>query len=99
MLSNYVGEDLFLKGVSIYLKNNLYANTVTHDLWAGISIATGLNITDLMENWITKVCSVSLIHLRLPLNLSEHDLQNRSDSQCSRSLRMKRVSRFARIGS
>lgn len=41
MLANYVGEDKFLKGVSIYLKKKLYANSVTKDLWEGISEATG----------------------------------------------------------
>lgn len=54
MLSFYVGEETFLKGVSTYLKKNIYGNSVTHDLWDGISSATGLDITDLMENWITK---------------------------------------------
>lgn len=43
MLSNYVGEELFLKGVSIYLKKKLYANSVTKDLWEGIGAATGLS--------------------------------------------------------
>jgi aminopeptidase 2 len=55
MLSNYVGEDRFLKGVSLYLKKKLFANSKTHDLWEGIGTATRLNITELMENWITKV--------------------------------------------
>ena len=55
MLSNYVGEEKFLKGVSIYLKRKLFANSVTHDLWEGIGEATDLKITDLMENWITKI--------------------------------------------
>ena len=55
MLSDYVGEEKFLKGVSLYLKKKLFANSVTHDLWEGISAATDLNITQLMENWITKV--------------------------------------------
>jgi len=41
MLSHYVGEEKFLKGVSIYLKKHLYANTVSKDLWEGISEATG----------------------------------------------------------
>ncbi|OBZ75470.1 Aminopeptidase 1 [Grifola frondosa] len=41
MLSNYVGEARFLKGVSIYLKNHLYKNSVTKDLWEGIQAATG----------------------------------------------------------
>ncbi|KAF8797340.1 zincin, partial [Phlegmacium glaucopus] len=55
MLSNYVGEEKFLKGVSLYLKKKLFANSITNDLWEGISTATGLDITQLMENWITKI--------------------------------------------
>jgi len=41
MVSNYVGEEKFLKGVSIYLKKHLYANSVSKDLWEGIGEATG----------------------------------------------------------
>jgi aminopeptidase 2 len=55
MLSNYVGEDRFLKGVSIYLKNKLYGNSVTNDLWEGISQATGIDVPKVMDNWIKKV--------------------------------------------
>lgn len=42
MLSKHLGEDLFLKGVSLYLKKNLYGNSVTKDLWEGIGAATGV---------------------------------------------------------
>jgi hypothetical protein len=42
MLSEHVGEEKFLKGVSIYLKKRLYGNSVTRDLWDGISEATGM---------------------------------------------------------
>ena len=41
MLSAYVGEEKFLKGVSIYLQQHLYANSVSRDLWDGIGEATG----------------------------------------------------------
>ncbi len=41
MLSHFVGEETFLKGVSIYLKKHLYANSVTKDLWEGIQEASG----------------------------------------------------------
>jgi aminopeptidase 2 len=41
MLSEYVGEERFLEGVTIYLKKKLYGNSVTNDLWDGISTATG----------------------------------------------------------
>jgi aminopeptidase 2 len=44
MLSNYVGEERFLEGVSIYLKKKLYGNSVTNDLWEGIQAATGLHL-------------------------------------------------------
>jgi hypothetical protein len=35
MLMSYVGEDKFVRGVSIYLKKHLYASTVSQDLWDG----------------------------------------------------------------
>lgn len=71
MLSAYVGEEKFLKGVSLYLKKHLYGNSFANDLWDGIAEATGedpflryvsashdildLDIRTLMDNWITKV--------------------------------------------
>ncbi|KAJ6558177.1 peptidase family M1-domain-containing protein [Mycena capillaripes] len=72
MLSDYVGEEKFLKGVSMYLKAHLYGNTVTSDLWDGISAVTGQDISHLMETWITKIGfplitvteSASEIHVR-----------------------------------
>jgi Peptidase family M1 domain len=42
MLSKFVGEDKFLKGVSLYLKKHLYSNTVSRNLWEGIGEATGM---------------------------------------------------------
>ena len=55
MLSNYVGEDVFLKGVSIYLKKHLYGNSVTNDLWSGVAEASGIDVPKVMNNWVTKV--------------------------------------------
>ncbi|KAJ7207877.1 leucyl aminopeptidase [Mycena pura] len=56
MLSEFVGEERFLQGVSLYLKSHLYQNSVTRDLWDGVSSATvGLDIAHLMDNWITKI--------------------------------------------
>ncbi|OCH95247.1 hypothetical protein OBBRIDRAFT_788437 [Obba rivulosa] len=55
MLSSYVGEEKFLKGVSIYLKRHLYANSVTKDLWDGIAAATGVDVPNMMDNWVKKV--------------------------------------------
>ncbi|KAJ7812088.1 hypothetical protein B0H14DRAFT_2858160 [Mycena olivaceomarginata] len=55
MLSEYIGEDRFLKGVSLYLKKHLYGNTVTRDLWDGISAASGEDVVRLVDDWITKI--------------------------------------------
>lgn len=55
MLANYVGEDVFLKGVSIYLKKHLYGNSVTNDLWSGIAEASGIDVPKMMNNWVMKV--------------------------------------------
>lgn len=55
MLSNMIGEETFLKGVSIYLKKHLYSNAKTVDLWAGISEACGLDVAKIMSNWTLKV--------------------------------------------
>lgn len=41
MLLKYAGDEKFLRGVSIYLKEHLYGNSVTEDLWRGIQTATG----------------------------------------------------------
>ena len=55
MLAAVVGEDKFLKGVSIYLKKHLYGNASTKDLWAGISEASGVDVTRIMNEWILNV--------------------------------------------
>ena len=54
MLSRMLGEDVFLRGVSIYLKKHLYANAVTKDLWDGISEASGQDVAKIMSNWVLK---------------------------------------------
>lgn len=55
MLSNYVGEEKFLKGVSIYLKQHLYGSSVTEDLWEGIKTATGVDIPKVMDAWVKQM--------------------------------------------
>ncbi|TFK75168.1 leucyl aminopeptidase [Pluteus cervinus] len=55
MLSHYVGEDKFLAGVSLYLKDHLYGNSITKDLWDGIAKETGLDVVALMDDWVSKI--------------------------------------------
>ncbi|KAJ7108703.1 peptidase family M1-domain-containing protein [Mycena epipterygia] len=54
MLSCFVGEDKFLKGVSLYLKERLYGNSTTVDLWNGVEKATGVKVSEIMDGWISK---------------------------------------------
>ncbi|CCM03911.1 uncharacterized protein FIBRA_06062 [Fibroporia radiculosa] len=46
MLASFVGEEGFLKGVSVYLKKHLFKNSVTKDLW------NGHDIPKMMDNWV-----------------------------------------------
>ncbi|KAF7333538.1 Aminopeptidase 1 [Mycena venus] len=62
MLSEYIGEERFLKGVSGYLKKHLYANSVTRDLWDGISAASGEDIIGFPLITVTETSSG--IHVR-----------------------------------
>ncbi|KZO91177.1 putative AAP1-alanine/arginine aminopeptidase [Calocera viscosa TUFC12733] len=55
MLSSMIGEEVFLKGVSNYLKSHLYGNSVTADLWRGISEASGVNVNQIMASWTLNV--------------------------------------------
>ncbi|KAJ6557958.1 peptidase family M1-domain-containing protein [Mycena capillaripes] len=54
MLSRFVGEDKFLKGVSFYLKERLYGNSTTADLWKGVEQATDIKVSEVMDAWISK---------------------------------------------
>ncbi|OWZ56597.1 aminopeptidase 2 [Cryptococcus neoformans] len=54
MLAGVVGEEKFLKGVSLYLKKHVYNNAETKDLWEGISEASGLDVAKIMANWTLK---------------------------------------------
>lgn len=55
MLSSYLHQDVFLKGVAKYLKNHKYGNATSDDLWSAISDVSGKNVGAMMESWITKI--------------------------------------------
>jgi len=93
MLANYVGEDVFLKGVSIYLKQHLYGNSVTNDLWSGVAKASGVDVPKMMNNWVMKVCT-GLGATGMYTNLAP-----RWDIQSLRSLKPREEYTFARTDS
>lgn len=55
MLSNHLGQEVFLKGVSNYLKEHAYGNARTNDLWAALSKASGTDVGAFMDPWIRKI--------------------------------------------
>ncbi|EFX06492.1 aminopeptidase 2 [Grosmannia clavigera kw1407] len=55
MLADHVGTDVFLAGVSAYLKRHRYGNAKTTDLWAALSAESGQDIDQLMTPWIARV--------------------------------------------
>ena len=54
MLQSYVGEKDFRKGLTDYFTQFAYQNTEGDDLWNAIAHASGKDITDLMNTWISQ---------------------------------------------
>jgi tricorn protease interacting factor F2/3 len=54
MIEAYIGLDNFRKGVSKYLQKFGYSNASGHDLWNHLEEASGTNVNQLMEAWISK---------------------------------------------
>ncbi|MCJ1415403.1 hypothetical protein MMC32_001735 [Xylographa parallela] len=55
MLSGHLGVEVFLRGVSDYLKSHAYGNATTNDLWTALSEASGQNVNAFMDPWIRKI--------------------------------------------
>ncbi|KAF9585828.1 Aminopeptidase 2 mitochondrial [Lunasporangiospora selenospora] len=55
MLSSWLGLDVFLKGIRIYIKKHAYKNTSTEDLWAALTEASGVDVGLFMNAWIKQV--------------------------------------------
>lgn len=55
MLSSQLGEDVFLKGVSNYLKKHSFGNAKTTDLWNALADASGKDVAQNMLNWTQKI--------------------------------------------
>ncbi|KAH9092558.1 hypothetical protein Ae201684P_008232 [Aphanomyces euteiches] len=63
MICEYLGKDVFYKGIQIYLKR--YGNAVTVDLWNALEEASSLPLTTMMNTWTkqTGFPVVTLSHL------------------------------------
>ena len=54
MLQHYIGHDAFRDGLRTYFKKYAYQNTEGDDLWAELSNASGKDITQFMNAWISQ---------------------------------------------
>ncbi|CAK9682964.1 Aminopeptidase 2 [Candida parapsilosis] len=55
MISRWLGEDTFIKGVSNYLKKHKWGNTETLDLWKALSDASGKDVVKVMDIWTKNI--------------------------------------------
>ncbi|KAI5290061.1 Aminopeptidase 2 mitochondrial [Ascosphaera acerosa] len=55
MMSKYIGEDTFIKGVRAYIAKHAYGNTQTADLWAALTEASGKPVDKVIGTWTKQV--------------------------------------------
>ncbi|KAJ9055268.1 hypothetical protein DSO57_1005675 [Entomophthora muscae] len=55
MLSAYLSEAVFLKGIHRYLKKHMYSNASTDDLWEALSEESGQDVSKFMTLWTKQV--------------------------------------------
>jgi puromycin-sensitive aminopeptidase len=54
MLAKYLGNEVFKKGLQVYLEKHKYSNAGTSDLWAALEKVSGKNVKKIMQNWTGK---------------------------------------------
>ncbi len=54
MVQHYIGEEAFRKGLTAYFDAFAYENTVGNDLWDKLAVASGKDIKDIMNTWISQ---------------------------------------------
>ena len=54
MMQRYVGDAAFKEGLKSYFKTHAYGNTTGSDLWDALQAASGKNVSEFMERWLTQ---------------------------------------------
>lgn len=55
MLSSFLGEETFRKGLTYYLNKYRFGNAETKDLWAALSETVGDDVGKIMETWTNQM--------------------------------------------
>ncbi|GMQ08224.1 hypothetical protein CsSME_00052052 [Camellia sinensis var. sinensis] len=75
MLMDYLGDDVFQKSLSSYMKKYACKNTKTEDLWSVLSEESGIQVNTMMDTWTKKkgypVISVKLEDFNLEFEQSQ----------------------------
>jgi puromycin-sensitive aminopeptidase len=64
MLEQFLGPEVFRKGISHYLATHAYGNTETEDLWDALEHVSGQPVRNMMATWIQQG-GCPMIHARL----------------------------------
>jgi len=54
MLQHYIGHEAFQTGLKTYFSTHAYGNTEGNDLWTALSRASGKDIANFMDAWISQ---------------------------------------------
>ncbi|KAH7865367.1 hypothetical protein Vadar_005683 [Vaccinium darrowii] len=86
MLMDYLGDDVFQKSLSSYMKNYACKNTKTEDLWGVLSEESGVQVNALMDTWTKKkgypVISVKYEDCNLEFEQSQFVYSNMHSDDC-----------------
>jgi puromycin-sensitive aminopeptidase len=52
MVDEFIGPEHFRSGVSDYLRDHRFGNTVTADLWAGLDGASDWPVSEILDTWV-----------------------------------------------
>ncbi|KAG4199274.1 hypothetical protein ERO13_A05G137101v2 [Gossypium hirsutum] len=51
MLQEYIGDEIFQKSLSFYIRRYAWSNARTEDLWSVLSEVTGIEVNSMMDSW------------------------------------------------
>lgn len=63
MLQQYIGHDDFQAGLKVYFQDHAYKNTIADDLWRALSDASGKNMGEFMQTWISQ-SGYPVVHIK-----------------------------------
>ncbi|EEB05184.1 aminopeptidase Ape2 [Schizosaccharomyces japonicus yFS275] len=81
MISKYLSEDVFIKGIQRYISKHRYGNAVTENLWDALSEVSGIDVNGIMNCWVKKIGFpvVSVTETEKGLKVEQHRFLSSGD--------------------